>query len=336
MSNLAPIGSSLSSNFLDSPDPSSLPSLFPNPPIAPVFANLRALDPRGEDLSSYQQAFAQLNNITAEKMLERIKPEDSYEQQLSYCHKIFDENIDMYSTVLPLRFSLATYSEGSISGNYMPDQSIAMCGITEANAPRVAQFIFEHEIPIIVRLTAHIQEGIEKSLDWIKNSPIGKLSCKIEKSTTINILGDKGLIIATLEETHFTLSENDKEHKVIEIYLKDWPDGDVVSPEAVIAAVRVLRGELAVLKHNTKKIPYIVHCSAGIGRTGVFLTIKKTMEDLENFCDPYIPDIILDLRLARNEHMVMNEEQFKLCYDAKKYYQTQIKRPDEPPQGMKV
>ncbi|RCN44012.1 Protein-tyrosine phosphatase [Ancylostoma caninum] len=73
----------------------------------------------------------------------------------------------------------------------------------------------------------------------------------------------------------------------------DWPDRGV--PEADLAPIALL----AKLKENTA--PIIVHCSAGIGRTGSIVLIEHAMELLhKNQPLLEITGYLLELRKQRN------------------------------------
>lgn len=61
--------------------------------------------------------------------------------------------------------------------------------------------------------------------------------------------------------------------------------------------------------------PVVVHCSAGVGRTGCFIVIDTILEKIKHdrFIDIY--GYVTCLRSQRN-YMVQTEEQYILCYDA--------------------
>ncbi|WKX93313.1 hypothetical protein Q1695_010954 [Nippostrongylus brasiliensis] len=98
----------------------------------------------------------------------------------------------------------------------------------------------------------------------------------------------------------------------------DWPDRGV--PEADMAPIVLL----AKLKENTA--PIIVHCSAGIGRTGSIVLIEHSMELLHQPAPLLeIKDYLLELRKQRNnsiqtEHQYLYIHQVLLLYLKKAKY----------------
>lgn len=107
-------------------------------------------------------------------------------------------------------------------------------------------------------------------------------------------------------------------HTCMHYHWMDWPDRGV--PEADLAPIALL----AKLKENTA--PIIVHCSAGIGRTGSIVLIEHAME-LLHLPAPLleISGYLLELRKQRNnsiqtEHQYLYVHQVLLLYLKKTKY----------------
>ena len=85
-----------------------------------------------------------------------------------------------------------------------------------------------------------------------------------------------------------------------------WPDFGVCSEEELLQLV-------AHVRHlNPAKI--YVHCSAGIGRTGVFLMVDIMLQLWKKQASlPLIPDLLLNLRSQR-PGLVQQFEQYRLIY----------------------
>ncbi|KAK5977332.1 Receptor-type tyrosine-protein phosphatase C, partial [Trichostrongylus colubriformis] len=107
-------------------------------------------------------------------------------------------------------------------------------------------------------------------------------------------------------------------HSCFHYHWMDWPDRGV--PEADLAPIALL----ARLKENTA--PIIVHCSAGIGRTGSIVLIEHAMELLHQPSPLLeIKDYLVELRKQRNnsiqtEHQYLYIHQVLLLYLKKTKY----------------
>ncbi|KAE9416462.1 hypothetical protein Angca_009876 [Angiostrongylus cantonensis] len=107
-------------------------------------------------------------------------------------------------------------------------------------------------------------------------------------------------------------------HTCLHYHWQDWPDRGV--PEADLAPIVLL----SKLKENTA--PIIVHCSAGIGRTGSIVLIQHAME-LLHLPAPLleISTYLMELRKQRNnsiqtEHQYLYIHQVLLLYLKKAKY----------------
>jgi receptor-type tyrosine-protein phosphatase R len=96
-----------------------------------------------------------------------------------------------------------------------------------------------------------------------------------------------------------------------------WPDHNLPeSPHALVDLVRIVDSER---DDDPAKGPVLVHCSAGVGRTGCFLALSIGIKqiDLNGFVD--IVKIICNLRMDRGG-MIQTLEQYEFIYQVLAYY----------------
>jgi len=101
---------------------------------------------------------------------------------------------------------------------------------------------------------------------------------------------------------------------ITQFQYREWPDHGL--PENTIHFRELLKH---VDKENKCQGPVIIHCSAGIGRTGTFCTVdstlKKVMEQRKRQ-EPINFNILRTVQRLREERsgMVQNKEQYMFCY----------------------
>ncbi|KAG6062665.1 hypothetical protein E4U32_002103 [Claviceps aff. humidiphila group G2b] len=102
-----------------------------------------------------------------------------------------------------------------------------------------------------------------------------------------------------------------------------WPDFGVPTIDDMESFLKLMR---LSRDHNQASYPRIVHCSAGVGRTGTFISLEHLMRELESGTFTHLdhpdhkqaPDLIYDtvdqLRQQRLS-MVQSDVQYRFLYD---------------------
>uniref|UniRef100_A0A2K6EW77 Protein tyrosine phosphatase non-receptor type 20 n=1 Tax=Propithecus coquereli TaxID=379532 RepID=A0A2K6EW77_PROCO len=97
-------------------------------------------------------------------------------------------------------------------------------------------------------------------------------------------------------------------HFVKHLQFTKWPDhGTPASADGFIKYVRYVRKS-----HLTG--PLVVHCSAGVGRTGVFLCVDVVFCAIEKNYSFDIMNIVTQMREQR-PGMIQTKEQYHFCYE---------------------
>jgi protein tyrosine phosphatase len=109
-----------------------------------------------------------------------------------------------------------------------------------------------------------------------------------------------------------------KERFITQIHYENWPDGGIPDPVLFGCLLEAIDD----LKIN-KVSPIVVHCSAGIGRSGIFVavhSIRKTIQRARkwgqhgNTIVVNIPKALIGLRLQRKS-LVGSSKQFAFIYE---------------------
>ena len=167
---------------------------------------------------------------------------------------------------------------------------------------RMAYF---EQSPLIVMLTNLKEEGKVKCTQYW---PVQRE--EIHKDFTITLLGEKvypdfirrDLIVKYLKE----------KHKVTQLHLTSWPDpGFPEHPTKLLNFCKIIRREFP---YSIEK-PIIVHCNAGVGRSGTFILIDAMLELIQRERKVDIYNYFQILRRDRMQ-MVQTTEQYIFIHDA--------------------
>ena len=105
---------------------------------------------------------------------------------------------------------------------------------------------------------------------------------------------------------HNALTE--EERFVFHLHYKGWPDFGI--PNDTKAFISMIREA-----NKSQGGPIVVHCSAGLGRTGVFITVQSALALHEAGYEVDLMRIATTIRKQR-DGMIQTADQFKFCYQA--------------------
>lgn len=199
------------------------------------------------------------------------------------------------------------------------------------------QVVYENEVDVIVMLTKAVEGMKEKCIEyWPSEGPptcSGQydISSKEENILRPGVMR-RDILVMDCESMALYC-----EQEVAHLQYLDWPDLGVPKElDHLIKAVQDVR-EIVLEKMSSKrkedKINILVHCSAGVGRTGTFLALYKLMEDVDEILKNSdstsstsinIYNTVFALRSKRVE-MVQTWEQYKYLYGSVCIYARQKK-----------
>ncbi|KAK1361653.1 Protein-tyrosine-phosphatase PTP1 [Heracleum sosnowskyi] len=173
------------------------------------------------------------------------------------------------------------------------------------------EMVLQHRCPVIVMLTPFVDnEKNEKCGDYYQTTD-GPREFGNICITTKSIETTKNNLVLRNLEVNYKESE-EPPLSVLHVLYRDWPDKGV--PEGTLALRKIWR-RLSTVPPVTG--PILVHCSAGIGRTGTYCTVHNTLQRIlvRDFSALDIVKTVNTFRLQRTG-MVQTEAQYYYCYDA--------------------
>lgn len=172
--------------------------------------------------------------------------------------------------------------------------------------------VIESRSEIIVCLTKSVENRVVKfdpyfvdDFETVYFSDSYENSEQFYTVSVVNKFHDKNIIVRYLSITKKNVNGVIDNRVVTHLHYIGWPDRSVPSD-----TVEYLK--LYEYIHNTST-PIIVHCSAGIGRTGTFVVVNELIESIKRNIPINVINKIIELRKFRSS-LVQNCQQMLMCY----------------------
>ncbi|KAM9424712.1 receptor-type tyrosine-protein phosphatase H-like isoform 2-T2 [Pholidichthys leucotaenia] len=220
-----------------------------------------------------------------------------------------------FTNILPYdncRVKLSTSGPGEtsdyINANYMPGYNnskeyIATQGPLPSTINDFWRMIWEQRVKGIVMVT-NCTEG-------------GRTKCEKYWPTAGKADNYGNLLVTTRyeqQELNWTLREFSIKHKnsseertVKHFHFTAWPDHGVPQGTEVLIQFRELLRQH--IEREAANMPTVVHCSAGVGRTGTIIALDVLLQQLQKKRAVGINDFVRKMRMNR-PHMVQTESQY--------------------------
>ncbi|XP_062466958.1 tyrosine-protein phosphatase non-receptor type 3 isoform X5 [Pezoporus occidentalis] len=246
------------------------------------------------------------------------------------CAKV-PQNMDKnrYKDVLPYDATriILQGDEDYINANYV-NMEIPSVGIvnryiaTQGPLPHTCahfwQVVWDHKLSLIIMLTTLTERGRTKCHQYWPDPPdvmeygSFRVRCHSEDCT----------IAYVVREMVITNVETEQHHTVTHLQYVAWPDHGVPDD-----SMDFLEFVTCMRPKRVKNEPVLVHCSAGIGRTGVLVTMETAMCLIERNQPVYPLDIVRKMRDQR-AMMVQTSSQYKfVCEAILRVYKEGLVRP---------
>lgn len=207
----------------------------------------------------------------------------------------FDEDKDRYKDVLPAEHSRVRGAKGSyVNASYIPLGSeqrdiITAQGPLEQTTEDFWGMVWEQDSPVVVMLTEFEERGVPKCHKYF---PVDSVR-ETFGSITVSLLMEEN------PNSPFTvrklwLEKGNETRTIFHLHYKGWPDQGL--PDDENALQEVVDKEMAAREELSSLLsgPTVIHCSAGVGRTGMYVMKKQEGKETAE------PSLMKLVQLARD------------------------------------
>ena len=266
--------------------------------------------------------------------LQQMEMDHAYER--SEGQKLVNKSKNRYKNILPFnycRIKLEDVDKSVEGADYInastitgevegPGNNYIACqGCLKATVPAFWQMVWEQNNRIIVMTTAVVERGKNKCAPYW---PRPEEPITYGDYTVTPHSGDD----FEREERDFFLRKmtlvkegtGEPGREIFQYHFKAWPDHGVPrNPDSVLDFLMIVNKQMGEIRAITPALgDVVVHCSAGIGRTGTFIVIDILLKLMEAKGHDVAIDIQQTIHRVRGQRpgMIQTEGQYRFIYEA--------------------